>query len=156
MALNIFLFIGSFCFMEFVAWSNHKYVMHGFLWSWHRDHHINDHAKQPKDFVKKRFEKNDLFFLTYAIPAIILILSGVYYDVMSALAIGLGITFYGFIYFLIHDVVYHKRLKIPFIQKNRTRYMKALVKAHDAHHNAKSAEDFKNFGLLIFQSRFLK
>ena len=27
----ILLILLSFLFMEFVAWSNHKYVMHGFL-----------------------------------------------------------------------------------------------------------------------------
>ncbi|VAW03475.1 Beta-carotene hydroxylase, partial [hydrothermal vent metagenome] len=25
--------------MEFIAWGTHKYIMHGFGWSWHRDHH---------------------------------------------------------------------------------------------------------------------
>ncbi len=30
---------GAFVLMEGVAWFTHKYVMHGFLWSIHRDHH---------------------------------------------------------------------------------------------------------------------
>ena len=24
--------------MEGIAWSSHKYIMHGFGWAWHRDH----------------------------------------------------------------------------------------------------------------------
>ena len=28
--------------MEFVAWFAHKYIMHGFLWSLHKDHHVRD------------------------------------------------------------------------------------------------------------------
>ena len=25
--------------MEFMAWFTHKYIMHGFLWVLHKDHH---------------------------------------------------------------------------------------------------------------------
>ena len=38
--------------MEWVAWASHKYIMHGFAWAWHRDHH------EPHDNL---LEKNDLF-----------------------------------------------------------------------------------------------
>lgn len=43
--------------MEGVAWASHKYVMHGFAWAWHRDHH------EPHGNV---LEKNDLFALVGA------------------------------------------------------------------------------------------
>lgn len=36
MILNILLLILGFVLMEFVAWLTHKYVMHGFLWRWHK------------------------------------------------------------------------------------------------------------------------
>ena len=55
----IFTIILTFVIMEFVAWFSHKYIMHGFLWSLHRDHHIKDH--------KSWFERNDFFFIFYAI-----------------------------------------------------------------------------------------
>ena len=42
MVLNILMLLIGFSMMEFVAWSNHKYVMHGFLWRWHKDHHVRD------------------------------------------------------------------------------------------------------------------
>lgn len=47
----------SFAFMEFIAWSNHKWVMHGFLWSLHKDHHLTDIDGKPA------LQKNDWFFL---------------------------------------------------------------------------------------------
>jgi hypothetical protein len=43
--------------MEGLAWSSHKYVMHGFGWGWHRDHH------EPHDGF---FERNDLYALVGA------------------------------------------------------------------------------------------
>ena len=35
-------------FMEFVAWSNHRYLMHEALRRWHKDHHHR--PKTKKDF----------------------------------------------------------------------------------------------------------
>ena len=46
--------LGIFLLMEGITWCTHKYVMHGFGWYLHEDHH------QPK---YKGFEKNDAFFL---------------------------------------------------------------------------------------------
>jgi len=57
--LWILTLIITFCVMEFMAWFSHKYIMHGFLWPLHKDHHIKDH--------KSWFEKNDLFFFFYAL-----------------------------------------------------------------------------------------
>ena len=31
----------TFLIMEFVAWAVHKYIMHGFLWSLHKDHVVD-------------------------------------------------------------------------------------------------------------------
>jgi len=62
--LNILIVIGTFLFMESVAWFTHKYIMHGFMWTWHRSHHtLHDHT----------FERNDLFALVFSIPSILLI-----------------------------------------------------------------------------------
>ena len=52
--INILAFLGAYVAMEGVAWTNHKYIMHGFLWVLHESHH------KPH---KGRFELNDLFFL---------------------------------------------------------------------------------------------
>jgi len=54
--------------MELVAWATHKYLMHGLLWKLHKDHHVVD--------KNNKFQKNDFFFLIFAIPSIILIYIG--------------------------------------------------------------------------------
>ena len=41
--INIVTVVATFSFMEFVAWAVHKYIMHGFLWSIHKDHHVVNH-----------------------------------------------------------------------------------------------------------------
>jgi beta-carotene 3-hydroxylase len=156
--VNVLLALLAFAFMEFIAWSNHKYVMHGFLWKWHKDHHINDHKKlQPESFYQPGVEKNDYFFLVYAVPAIILLFIGILWQLASLISIGIGISLYGFTYFLIHDVLIHQRLNIPFIQKlKKNSYIDAVARAHMAHHRGKNIRDFDNYGLLIFQFRFFK
>jgi len=65
--INILAFIGTFLAMEGVAWTTHKYVMHGFLWVLHDSHH------KPH---KGPFELNDFFFLFYASIAMVLMYFG--------------------------------------------------------------------------------
>ncbi|MCG6189195.1 sterol desaturase family protein [Maribellus maritimus] len=156
--INILLGVGAFAFMEFVAWSNHKYVMHGFLWKWHKDHHINDHKKADEaQTYEPGMEKNDYFFLVYAIPAIVLLILGFWFKVSEMIAVGIGISFYGLSYFTIHDVIIHERLKIPFLFRlKNNKFMSAVARAHMAHHRGKNIRDFENYGLLIFQFRFYK
>ena len=55
--LKISIVIGTFIFMEGVAWFTHKYIMHGFLWNLHKSHH-----KVHKHF----FEMNDLFAVIFS------------------------------------------------------------------------------------------
>jgi beta-carotene 3-hydroxylase len=145
---NVVYALLAYFFMEFVAWFSHKYIMHGFLWSFHRDHHI---IPPQKDTF---FQKNDLFFLIYAFPAMILIIAGFAYAVTPFLAIGAGITLYGLTYFLIHDVLIHRR--IPLKIKITGGYFAALVRAHEAHHTGKNVKDFNNYGLLIFNPRYFR
>ena len=65
--LWILSLIGAFSIMEFMAWFTHKYIMHGFLWVLHKDHHKKDH--------KSRFERNDMFFLFYAVVSMLFFIS---------------------------------------------------------------------------------
>ena len=67
--INIFITLATILLMEAITWVTHKYVMHGFLWYLHKDHH------QPK--YSNWFEKNDLFFVIFAIPSFLLIFSGI-------------------------------------------------------------------------------
>jgi len=144
----LIIILAAFMFMEFVAWFSHKYIMHGFLWSFHRDHHVR--SEKGDSF----FEKNDMFFLIYAIPAMILIMLGFAITNYHLIAAGGGITLYGFTYFSIHDVLIHHR--IPVRVKPVNGYFAALIRAHEAHHHGKNVKDFKNYGLLIFPRRFFK
>jgi len=147
----------AYFFMEFVAWSNHKYVMHGFLWNWHKDHHRKDHQHSlPEKTEDKHFEKNDLFFMVYAIPAITLMIVGFSINFLPLVFVSIGISLYGITYFIIHDIIIHKRVNVPFLHKNQNFYIRAVVKAHTAHHWPTSKQDFHNYGLLFFPFSFFK
>lgn len=131
--IQFFLFLGAFLFMEFVAWFTHKYIMHGFLWILHKDHHALE---------KKLVERNDFFALIFAIPSAVLIFYGIKANYDFKFWIGLGTTCYGICYFLFHDVLFHQRISI--FKQDQNRYFKAVVKAHGDHHNGK-----KNYGFLF-------
>ena len=155
--INIGLMIAAFFFMELVAFTNHKYIMHGFLWRWHKDHHVNDHKKQTlEDEYLKGWEKNDLFFLVYGVPSAVLMFIAIHTSNMPVLFISIGMTIYGVTYFVVHDLVIHHRLKTPLYYFTKSRYLRAVVRAHAAHHRGGSKKDFSNYGLLIFQFRFFK
>ena len=94
--INFLIVLAAFLSMECVAWLTHKFVMHGLLWSLHRDHH--------KKEVYGFFEKNDYFFLIFAFPGIAGLFFGMQNDFNYLFWIGLGITIYGFTYFLVHDI----------------------------------------------------
>ncbi|HPH32844.1 MAG TPA: beta-carotene hydroxylase, partial [Chitinophagaceae bacterium] len=97
--LYILVFFGTFFVMEGITWCTHKYVMHGFLWILHKDHH------QVRPGV---FEKNDLFAFIFAVPSFLLIYFGTYDHVWWMQSIGFGIMLYGAAYFLVHDVIIHQ------------------------------------------------
>ena len=131
--------------MEFVAWFAHKYLMHGILWSWHEDHH-KPHEKTGF------FEKNDRFFLVFAIPSMLCYILGSLPAYHWIFFIGVGISIYGLIYFLIHDVYIHQRFK--WFRQLDNRYFRAILRAHGFHHAKQTKEDCESFGLLIVDSKF--
>ena len=143
---GIFLIIITFFFMEFVAWATHKYVMHGFLWYLHEDHH------QPRD--SSFFEKNDLFFIIFAAPSILLMYFGMTEGYNYLFFIGLGILFYGICYFLVHDVIIHQRLK--WFRNIKWRYLQALRKGHKMHHKSLEKEGGESFGMLFVPWKYFK
>lgn len=122
--MNIFAGIMSlimvplfFAFMELTAWVMHKYVMHGFLWMLHEDHHR---------YHERWLEKNDAFTLLFSLIAIILLYWGTHYGVPFVIGAGMGVTLYGICYFLFHDIMFHRRIKF-FKLKPGTRYLKRIV-----------------------------
>jgi beta-carotene 3-hydroxylase len=132
--------------MEFMAWFTHKYVMHGFLWSWHEDHHKPKHEKEGF------FEKNDLFFLVFAIPSMTCYFVGGFTTHFWALFVGIGISIYGLAYFLIHDVYIHQRF--PWFRQLDTKYSRAILRAHGAHHSKTGKEDGESFGMLVVNEKY--
>lgn len=138
-----------------MAWWSHKYVMHGFLWKWHADHHRKDHMQGlPLKTEDKHFEKNDLFFLIYALPGIILMIIGISFAFKSLIFISIGFTMYGFTYFIVHDLIIHNRLKFLFKRNPYPAYLRAIINAHTSLHKPKNKKDFHNYGLLIFPLRY--
>lgn len=135
--------------MEFVAWFAHKYLMHGWLWIWHEDHHKPHYEKEGF------FEKNDLFFLVFALPSMTCyIIGSLFMDYRWVLFIGIGISIYGLIYFLIHDVYIHQRFK--WFRQLDNKYSRAILRAHGAHHAKTQKEDGESFGLLIVNPKYFQ
>jgi beta-carotene 3-hydroxylase len=135
--LFLIVMLATFFIMEGVTWLTHKYVMHGFLWYLHEDHH------QPTGHV---LEKNDAFFLIFAIPSMACIFYGTFGGPLWVAAIGTGVAMYGLAYFIIHEVVIHQRLK--FFTRSESRYIKTLRWAHKMHHKHLNKEDGESFGML--------
>ncbi|TCC89172.1 beta-carotene hydroxylase [Pedobacter frigiditerrae] len=135
---NIGIVIGTFLAMEGVAWLTHKYIMHGIFWFLHRDHHQKDHD----DFL----ERNDFFFLIFAIPGIVCLALGNFYNYPIALHVGIGITLYGICYFLVHDIFIHQRFKI--FRNTDNWYFKAIRRAHKMHHKHLNKQHGECFGML--------
>ncbi len=146
MALQIISFVLTFFFMEFMAWFSHKYIMHGFLWNLHADHHKKDHDSW--------FERNDFFFIFYAVVSItffVLWKQGLF---ELGLAIGLGIFAYGLAYFMVHDIFIHQRFKL--FRNANNRYAKALRRAHKMHHKHIGKEEGECFGMLLVPYKYFK
>jgi beta-carotene 3-hydroxylase len=135
--------------MEFVAYGAHKYLMHGWLWIWHEDHH------RPHFEKEGFFEKNDLFFLVFAVPSMLSYMVGALIPGYGGLFfVGVGISIYGLIYFLIHDVYIHQRFK--WFRQLDNKYSRGILRAHGSHHARTVKEDCESFGLLIVNPRYFR
>lgn len=143
--MGVLAFFLAFGLMEGAAWSAHKYLMHGFLWRIHEDHH------QPTGHT---FQKNDLFFLIFAIPSWLCIMLGLMYAISFSTGFGLGIAAYGIVYFLVHDVLIHRRFK--WFDNTQNSYFRAIRKAHKVHHKNQFKEDGECFGMLIVPFKYFK
>lgn len=136
------LVIAAVVGMEFVAWASHKYIMHGFGWAWHRDHH------EPHDKV---LEKNDLYAVFGALLSMSLFAVGsplVLGDAAWAPGtwLGLGVLIYGIVYTLVHDGLVHQRY---FRWVPKRGYAKRLVQAHKLHHATIGKEGGVSFGFVL-------
>ena len=144
--VQILIFVCTFLIMEGMAWFSHKYIMHGFLWSLHKDHHVKN--------KKSWFERNDLFFVFYAFVSAFFVILWGEFSFFPGLAIALGIFAYGVTYFIVHDIFIHQRFKIW--KRVNNRYAKAVRRAHKIHHKHLTKEDGECFGMLFVPKKFFK
>lgn len=135
--------LATFCIMEGITWLTHRYVMHGFLWYLHKDHH----QKGPGFF-----EKNDAFFVIFAIPSWLCIMLGSMYQHYWVVSIGAGIALYGFAYFMVHEVIIHQRFK--WFTRSNNKYIKAIRWAHKMHHKHLGKEEGESFGMLLVAKKY--
>jgi beta-carotene 3-hydroxylase len=117
--------------------------MHGFLWYFHEDHH-----RTRPGF----FEKNDAFFVIFAVPSFLAILFGTLRGWYWLQAIGFGIMAYGMAYFLVHDVIIHQRFK--WFSRPKSTYVRAIRWAHKMHHKHLDKHEGESFGMLYVHKKY--
>lgn len=120
--------------------------MHGIMWNWHQSHHVHH-----KDIL----EKNDLFSVVFGIVSTAAIITGdLIPSVWFLFWIGLGIALYGIFYFIFHDIIVHRRIKIKYVARNK--YMKRIMRAHYIHHKIHTREGAEAFGFLWAPKKYEK
>jgi beta-carotene 3-hydroxylase len=141
----IFILITLFTFilMEGITWLTHRFVMHGFLWYLHEDHH------KP---TGNKLEKNDAFFLIFAIPSWLCIMLGLQNKIYWVAAIGFGIALYGLAYFIVHEVIIHQRFK--WFTRSNSSYVKTIRWAHKMHHKHLDKHKGESFGMLLVAKKY--
>jgi beta-carotene 3-hydroxylase len=125
----------SFAAMEFFSYLVHRFVYHGFAWFIHRSHHT------PRTGV---FELNDVFpalFATVTTGVMIYALGGS--GGRDLFAASIGITVYGMVYFVVHDLYVHRRMKSFPV---KIRFLAEVKRAHAVHHRFGG----EPYGLLLF------
>lgn len=136
--LAALVFLATAAFWELVAWFMHRYVMHGFLWVLHEDHHRTS---------GRHLQKNDFFAVFFAGISFVLIYFGLREGVVLMAASGFGVALYGVGYVAFHDVMFHKRLRaLRFRPKSR--YMRRIINAHRVHHGTITKHDAESFSFL--------
>jgi len=137
LATNAAAFTVALVSMEGVAMAAHKHVMHGWLWCLHKSHH-----EQRRGI----FEWNDLFAVFFSIPSIALVWFGYAQGLSPVLWAGWGIAGYGLVYFLIHDVFVHKRIKHNYLP--RKGFLRRVLHAHRLHHATRCKHGAVSFGFV--------
>ena len=139
---NALILLCAFVAMEIFSGLFHKYLMHGILWRIHKTHHQKG---------KGYFELNDLFSFSFGAIATAFVLRGAA-EFDWRFWVGCGIIAYGVVYFVVHDVFIHRRLR--WIEKSNLRYLQALRRAHKAHHAYTDKEPGEEYGLLWIGKKY--
>jgi len=139
---GVMITIFTVIFMEGFAWWMHKYMLHGPLWFLHQSHHrVNE----------TWWEWNDVVSLAYGVIAAVCIIYGIQTGHWIQW-IGWGITLYGILYFYLHDVIIHRRIKVKYRFSNK--YIRRLIRAHKIHHKHLQREKSEAFGFLYASKKY--
>jgi beta-carotene 3-hydroxylase len=114
----------AFLVSEPLAAFAHRALMHGSAWRLHRSHHRRRRGA---------FEANDLFPVVFAAVTIAVMAAGDAAGRPGLLAAGAGVTAYGLLYALVHDVCIHGRLTggRPVLPG---RWLRWVASCHAVHH----------------------
>ena len=138
LVLTILGFVG----LEAFSYVVHRWLFHGVLWRIHESHHV------PRKGI---FELNDIFSLAFGSSAVLLMVFAEYPLLESiAFPIGLGITIYGIVYFIAHDLFTHRRF-LPFGSENEV--LLTIRAAHQRHHQSIEKKGLEPYGLFVFNFR---
>ncbi len=140
--INALITLLAFICMEIFSGLFHKYVMHGVLWRIHKTHHIKS---------KGNVEVNDLFSLTFGVIATAFVVGGAA-EFDWRFWVGCGIIAYGAVYFVVHDVFIHHRIR--WIENSTIPYLQALRRAHKAHHSYTDKDPGEEYGLLWIGKKY--
>ncbi len=120
--------------------------MHGFLWTWHKDHHQKDHGSW--------FERNDRFFIFFAALSTSLLVLGGETSFWYGCPMGFGILAYGIAYVAAHDIFIHQRCRL--LKNANNRYARGIRRAHKVHHKHLGKEDGECFGMLLVPFKYFR
>jgi beta-carotene 3-hydroxylase len=116
--------LAAFVAMEPVTAATHRWVMHGIGEFLHRSHH----RARPA-----RWQANDWYPVMFAGLVNLGFAVGSNVDGLSLLVpVGVGVTAYGAMYALVHDLYIHDRL--GWFRGRRVRVFERLAAAHRIHH----------------------
>lgn len=132
----------TFIVMEGWAWVMHRYLLHGPLWFLHQSHHR---------YNPGWWEWNDLVSLLYGGISAALVIYGM--ETGSRwMWVGVGIAVYGVFYFIFHDIIIHRRIKVKF--SSRSPYVNRLIRAHKMHHKHPNRDHSEAYGFLYAPSKY--
>jgi beta-carotene 3-hydroxylase len=125
---NVLIATLAFVLMEPFTYCAHRWVMHGLAKFLHESHHRNAARTVPA-----LLEANDFFPVILAAGVNILLALGFNQPSLGALVpTCVGITAYGFAYFIVHDVYIHRRLRL--FGNKKVALLERLAVAHRRHH----------------------
>lgn len=128
--------LAAFLVMEPVTYAVHRWVMHGVGIVLHRSHH--------RARAVGRWEANDAYPVAFAAVVVMAMAVGLNVAGLEVLVwAGIGVTAYGAVYALVHDVYIHRRL--PLFRDKDVPVMRSLEDAHRIHH----LYDGEPYGMLL-------